>query len=212
MSQLGKRPGKRSRRTRAFFFLSFFFVAIDRTLELNRFYGAIESCNRTQETKMLNLKTRKSAKSTKVETAPETTTVPTVSEAIAVIVAATEERQIPSWGDFKNPDAAPVEIAPDLPETAAAILSIAATAPKAKKAATGTAAARKAALAAEGDKAGRLERVIALLSRPEGASLQDIQTCYWLAAAAVRRIVEKAGYTTTQSGDRGSYRYHARKA
>jgi hypothetical protein len=127
---------------------------------------------------------------------------------------------LPSWGDFKSPDTTPVVaeiepvVAPDLPETAALILNIPSAsvpAKTAKKPASDSNAARKAALAAEGDKAGRLERVIALMTRPEGASLQDIQTCYWLAAAAVRWIVEKAGYTTSQSGDRGAYRYHARK-
>jgi hypothetical protein len=128
----------------------------------------------------------------------------------------------PSWGDYKDTAAAPVapiEVTPvvvapiEAPKNiwGLAIAPAVETTIPAKKSATSTAAARKAALAAEGDKAGRLERVIALLSRPEGASLQDIQTCYWLAAAAVRKIVEKAGYTTSQSGDRGAYRYHARK-
>jgi hypothetical protein len=106
---------------------------------------------------------------------------PTVSEAIAVIVAAATDT--PKWSDYHDTtQTAPVaDPAPDLPETAALIWNIpSTTAPAkkaAKKAATGTAAARKAALAAEGDKAGRLERVIALLVRPEGASLQDIQSC-----------------------------------
>jgi hypothetical protein len=130
---------------------------------------------------------------------------------------------LPSWGDYKDTTAAApvvaetapvIEAAPDLPETAALIWNIpSATVPAKKPSRSDTtpAAARKAALA-ETDKTDRLERVIALMTRPEGASLKDIQTCYWLAAAAVRRIVEKAGYTTYTSGDRGSYRYHARKA
>jgi hypothetical protein len=95
-------------------------------------------------------------------------------------------------------------------DTRSAILAIVAPT-KAKKAATDTAAARKAALA-ETDKTDRPERVIALMTRPEGASLRDIQTVYWLAAAAVRKLVEKEGYTTFTTGDRGAYRYHAKKA
>jgi hypothetical protein len=57
----------------------------------------------------------------------------------------------------------------------------------------------------------RKARVIELMSRPEGASLQELQTMYWLAAVAVRRIVEKAGYTTSQSEAR-PFRYFAKKA
>jgi hypothetical protein len=148
---------------------------------------------------------KKKARREKKATAPETTTT------------------APSWADFKSPDTAPVVAettpavaTPDLPETAALIWNIpsaSAPAKKSKKAAataTDTVSARKAALA-ETDKTVRLEQVIALLSRPEGASLQDIQTCFWLAASAVRKMVEKAGYTTSQSGDRGAFRYHATK-
>jgi hypothetical protein len=193
------------------------FVAQNETPELSALANSeIETALATVEVEVQKIPTGMTSKKAAAKKAREAKAAekaaksPTVSEAIAVIVAAATDT--PKWSDYHDTTQATPVVAPDLPETAAAILSIAAPAPKAKKAATGTAAARKAALAAEGDKTGRLERVIALLSRPEGASLQDIQTCFWLAASAVRKMVEKAGYTTSQSGDRGSYRYHAKKA
>ena len=138
-----------------------------------------------------------------VEAAPETTTSKKKSrkakKAATIETPATETPTIET--------ATVSEFASD---TRSAILAIVAPT-KAKKAATDTAAARKAALA-ETDKTDRPERVIALMTRPEGASLRDIQTVYWLAAAAVRKLVEKEGYTTFTTGDRGAYRYHAKKA
>jgi hypothetical protein len=56
----------------------------------------------------------------------------------------------------------------------------------------------------------RKARVLELMTRPEGASLQEIQVFFWLAAVAIRRIIEKAGYTTSQSETR-PFRYFAKK-
>jgi hypothetical protein len=104
----------------------------------------------------------------------------------------------PSWADYKNVaemvietataiEAAPVA-APSAPvniwgQTFSGSVDSSALDTKKKKAAapkaaaSGSAAARKAALATV-DKADRLPQVIALMTRPEGASLQDIQTVY----------------------------------
>jgi competence protein ComGC len=60
----------------------------------------------------------------------------------------------------------------------------------------------------------RQQALFALLSREEGATIKDIQGAgYIWAAAAVCRMAERNGYTTSvQKGDDGKNRYHAKKA
>lgn len=101
-----------------------------------------------------------------------------------------------------------VIVAPDLPETASAILAISTPAKV-----SDTIATRKAlfdATVKETTIEERKARVIELMTRPEGASLQELQVYFWLAAVATRRLIEKAGYTTSQSTER-PFRYFAKK-
>ena len=143
-----------------------------------------------QGAKLLAKKAREAKaaeKAAKVEAAP---VVAGNSTAIA-------ETSAPSWGDYKDTtQTAPVVAAP---VAAPAKVSDSIAARKALYDAT------VAEIAVEDRKA----RVIELLSRPEGATLQEIQVYCWLAAVAVRRIVEKAGYTTSQSETR-PFRYFLR--
>jgi hypothetical protein len=104
-------------------------------------------------------------------------------------------------------------VSPFSTETNTAILAIV---PAKKTARVGdTVAARKAlfdANAAVSTVAERKAKVIELLCRNEGAVIGELQTFFWLASAAILRLVEKDGYTTRQEKPAtGTTRYFAKK-
>jgi hypothetical protein len=147
----------------------------------------------------------------------ETATAPSVTEVIAEFIADESAFDLPAAVLETTTPVEVKKIAPGMTsKKAAREAKAAAIAEKATTVTKSEAAderkARACALFASSTPDENKERLLAVLSRPEGASLRDIHEAgYWVAAQAALKIAEKAGYETRSDGAIGSKRYHAER-